>query len=95
MSEYLDEPRLQMPLKKAGQPEVKIQREPGSVQASLIEISGLNKWYGQFHVLRDINLTVRKGEKIVICGPSGSGKSTLIRCINCLEEHQEGSIVVD
>ena len=64
-------------------------------QSNIIEISNLNKWYGQFHVLKDINLNVRKGEKIVICGPSGSGKSTLIRCINCLEEHQEGKIVVD
>ena len=61
----------------------------------LIEISGLNKWFGSFHVLRDITLSVTRGEKIVICGPSGSGKSTLIRCINYLEEHQEGQIVVD
>ncbi len=60
-----------------------------------IEIAGMNKWYGAFHVLRDINLTVRRGERIVICGPSGSGKSTLIRCINRLEEHQSGRIVVD
>ena len=60
-----------------------------------IEISGMNKWYGEFHVLRDVNLTVHKGERIVICGPSGSGKSTLIRCINRLEEHQKGKIVVD
>jgi general L-amino acid transport system ATP-binding protein len=60
-----------------------------------IEITGMNKWFGSFHVLRDINLTVYEGERIVICGPSGSGKSTLIRCINRLEEHQEGSIVVD
>ncbi len=60
-----------------------------------IEISGMNKWYGAFHVLRDINLTVNQGERIVVCGPSGSGKSTLIRCINRLEEHQEGQIVVD
>jgi general L-amino acid transport system ATP-binding protein len=60
-----------------------------------IEIIGLNKWYGDFHVLRDINLTVYQGERIVICGPSGSGKSTLIRCINRLEEHQQGRIVVD
>jgi general L-amino acid transport system ATP-binding protein len=60
-----------------------------------IEIVGMNKWYGQFHVLRDINLTVYKGERIVVCGPSGSGKSTLIRCINRLEEHQKGKIVVD
>ena len=60
-----------------------------------IEIRDMNKWYGQFHVLRDIDLTVYEGERIVICGPSGSGKSTLIRCINRLEEHQAGSIVVD
>ena len=60
-----------------------------------IEIRGMNKWFGDFHVLRDIDLTVFKGERIVICGPSGSGKSTLIRCINRLEEHQQGSIVVD
>ncbi|MDP4822850.1 MAG: amino acid ABC transporter ATP-binding protein, partial [Aestuariivirgaceae bacterium] len=61
----------------------------------VIEIEGMNKWYGEFHVLRDINLTVHRGERIVICGPSGSGKSTLIRCINRLEEHQKGRIVVD
>ena len=60
-----------------------------------IEIVGLNKWYGDFHVLRDINLKVMSGERIVICGPSGSGKSTMIRCINRLEEHQSGRIVVD
>ncbi|WP_299649441.1 amino acid ABC transporter ATP-binding protein [uncultured Jannaschia sp.] len=60
-----------------------------------IEIRNMNKWYGAFHVLRDIDLTVQRGERIVICGPSGSGKSTLIRCINALEEHQQGSIVVD
>ncbi len=60
-----------------------------------IEITGMNKWFGQFHVLRDIDLTVYEGERIVICGPSGSGKSTLIRCINRLEEHQAGKIVVD
>ncbi len=60
-----------------------------------IEINDMNKWYGSFHVLRDIDLTVYEGERIVICGPSGSGKSTLIRCINALEEHQAGSITVD
>ena len=60
-----------------------------------IEITGMNKWYGTFHVLRDINLTVNRGERIVVCGPSGSGKSTLIRCINALEEHQKGQITVD
>ena len=61
----------------------------------MIVIQDLNKWYGNFHVLKDINLTVRKGEKIVVCGPSGSGKSTMIRCINRLEEFQQGSLVVD
>ncbi|MBK1664705.1 ABC transporter ATP-binding protein [Rhodospirillum rubrum] len=61
----------------------------------VIRIEQMNKWYGDFHVLRDIDLTVRRGERIVICGPSGSGKSTTIRCINRLEEHQTGRIVVD
>ncbi|MCZ0961488.1 amino acid ABC transporter ATP-binding protein [Paracoccus sp. EF6] len=60
-----------------------------------IDIRNMNKWYGNFHVLRDIDLTVHRGERIVIAGPSGSGKSTLIRCINRLEEHQSGHIVVD
>ncbi len=60
-----------------------------------IELIGVNKWYGEFHVLRDIDLRVTRGEKIVICGPSGSGKSTMIRCINRLEEHQKGRIIVD
>ena len=60
-----------------------------------IDIIGMNKWYGEFHVLKEIDLTVYKGERIVICGPSGSGKSTLIRCINALEEHQKGRIIVD
>ncbi|MEL7304088.1 MAG: amino acid ABC transporter ATP-binding protein, partial [Pseudomonadota bacterium] len=63
--------------------------------SSAIRMVGVNKWYGDFHVLRDIDLDVATGEKIVICGPSGSGKSTLIRCINRLEEHQQGDIVVD
>jgi len=63
---------------------------------TIIRFAKVNKWYGnQFHVLRDINLDILKGEKLVICGPSGSGKSTLIRCINHLEEHQEGDIVID
>ena len=62
---------------------------------SIIEIIGMHKWFGEFHVLRDINLSVEKGERIVICGPSGSGKSTLIRCINRLEQHQRGRIIVD
>jgi general L-amino acid transport system ATP-binding protein len=61
----------------------------------MIQMVGVHKWYGQFHVLKDIDLTVYKGERIVICGPSGSGKSTLIRCINRLEEHQKGKIIVD
>jgi general L-amino acid transport system ATP-binding protein len=60
-----------------------------------VEITDLNKWFGEFHVLKDINLKVMRGERIVICGPSGSGKSTMIRCINWLEEHQSGKIVVD
>jgi general L-amino acid transport system ATP-binding protein len=60
-----------------------------------IDIRGMNKWFGEFHVLKNIDLTVYKGERIVICGPSGSGKSTLIRCVNALEEHQKGSITVD
>ena len=61
----------------------------------IIRIEALNKWFGTFHVLRDIDLTVEQREKIVICGPSGSGKSTLIRCINRLEDHQEGTIDID
>lgn len=61
----------------------------------IIEIKNLNKWYGDFHVLKDVNLTINKGEIIVVCGPSGSGKSTLIRCINYLEQFQEGNIIVD
>jgi len=62
---------------------------------NIIEITNLNKWYGDFHVLKDINLNVKKGEIIVVSGPSGSGKSTLVRCINYLEQFQEGKIVVD
>jgi general L-amino acid transport system ATP-binding protein len=62
---------------------------------AIIEIIEMHKWFGDFHVLQDINLTVKKQERIVICGPSGSGKSTLIRCINRLEEHQRGKIIVD
>ena len=74
------------------------QQEPGQKKVDstpIITIENMHKWYGEFHVLKDINLTVDKGERIVICGPSGSGKSTLIRCINRLEEHQKGRIVVD
>ena len=62
---------------------------------AIIKIANMNKWFGDFQVLKDINLEVVKNKKIVVCGPSGSGKSTLIRCINRLEEHQKGSIVVD
>jgi general L-amino acid transport system ATP-binding protein len=68
---------------------------PAASTVPAVQMSGVNKWYGEFHVLREINLTVDQGEKIVICGPSGSGKSTLIRCINRLEEHQKGKIVVE
>ena len=66
-----------------------------SSENPIIEFNDVNKWFGDFHVLRDINLRVAKGERIVICGPSGSGKSTLIRCINRLEEHQQGRLLVD
>ena len=66
-----------------------------AANSPVVSITGLNKWYGDFHVLRDIGIDVAKGERIVICGPSGSGKSTLIRCINALEEFQEGEINVD
>jgi general L-amino acid transport system ATP-binding protein len=76
----------------AALPKIKATDPPSPEVA--ISISGMNKWYGEFHVLRDINLSVDKGERIVICGPSGSGKSTLIRCINRLEEHQKGHIFV-
>ena len=71
------------------------QAAPGGAEDPIIEITGLNKWFGQFHVLRDIDLIVERRERIVICGPSGSGKSTLIRCINRLEEHQQGTVIVD
>jgi general L-amino acid transport system ATP-binding protein len=66
-----------------------------TAENAAIQIIGMHKWYGDFHVLKDINLTVYRGERIVICGPSGSGKSTLIRCINRLEEHQRGRIIVE
>lgn len=68
---------------------------PTTLNEIAVEMTGVNKWYGQFHVLKDIDFTVKRGEKIVICGPSGSGKSTMIRCINRLEEHQRGKIIVD
>ena len=66
-----------------------------SSEDSIIKIVNMHKWYGDFHVLKNINLSVKKKERIVVCGPSGSGKSTLIRCINRLEEHQKGQIIVD
>ena len=68
---------------------------PPEAGDAAVEFIAVHKWYGAFHALRDINLTVRRGERIVVCGPSGSGKSTLIRCVNRLEEHQRGTIVVD
>ncbi|UTW01666.1 amino acid ABC transporter ATP-binding protein [Marinomonas rhizomae] len=64
-------------------------------EQNIIEFNDVNKWYGDFHVLKNINFSIKKGERIVVCGPSGSGKSTMIRCINRLEEHQKGSILVD
>jgi general L-amino acid transport system ATP-binding protein len=70
-------------------------KQPAPSEHPMIEMIEVNKWYGQFHVLKDINLKVKTGERIVICGPSGSGKSTTIRCINRLEEHQKGQIFVD
>ena len=72
-----------------------VQKEAPVAANVVIELEGVNKWFGDFHVLKDINLQVREGDRVVVCGPSGSGKSTLIRCINRLEEHQEGRIVVD
>ena len=71
----------------------KVQDEPSD--SAMVEIMDMHKWFGEFHVLQGIDLTVQKKERIVICGPSGSGKSTLIRCINRLEEHQKGRIIVD
>lgn len=73
--------------------EAKIKQALG--EKEMIRIEGMHKWYGEFHVLKDINLSVRQGERIVLCDPSGSGKSTTIRCINRLEEHQQGTIIVD
>ena len=64
-------------------------------EEAIIEFNDVNKWYGDFHVLKNINFSIKKGERIVVCGPSGSGKSTMIRCINRLEEHQKGDIIVD
>ena len=73
----------------------RIKQTPSTTDRPIIEIIGMHKWYGEFHVLSDINLQVQEKERIVICGPSGSGKSTVIRCINRLEEHQRGQIFVD
>ncbi len=78
--------------------EVAIAKSTKEMQVSddvMIQLSGMHKWFGDFHVLKDINLTVHRGERIVVCGPSGSGKSTMIRCINRLEEHQQGQIIVE
>jgi general L-amino acid transport system ATP-binding protein len=87
---------MSAPATAAAQQDRAIDRSNMQVRDEIaIEVAGMNKWYGDFHVLKDIDLTVHKGERIVICGPSGSGKSTLIRCINRLEEHQKGRIVVD
>ena len=69
--------------------------EPQASGDPIIRLQGVHKWYGEFHVLRDINIDVMRGERIVVCGPSGSGKSTMIRCINRLEEHQKGHIIVE
>jgi len=70
------------------------QSEQNTSSDVMVELRNVNKWYGDFHVLKNINLKVSKGERIIICGPSGCGKSTLIRCMNRLEEHQEGDIIV-
>jgi len=77
--------------------DIKVDRSKMHISATdvAVHIIGMHKWYGEFHVLKDINLKVMQGERIVICGPSGSGKSTMIRCINRLEEHQKGQIIVD
>jgi general L-amino acid transport system ATP-binding protein len=83
-------------MKGAGTAMTNVTNESGGGKAQwAVEIMALNKWYGDFHVLRDINLTVSRGERIVICGPSGSGKSTMLRCINRLENWQRGRVVVD
>ena len=75
--------------------ETKTQIESSKGEDDIIQIVAMHKWFGEFHVLKDINLTIKAQERIVVCGPSGSGKSTLIRCINRLEEHQKGQIIVD
>ncbi|MDA0997864.1 MAG: amino acid ABC transporter ATP-binding protein [Proteobacteria bacterium] len=75
--------------------EIKTSIQSAAGDDEVIQIVDMHKWYGDFHVLKNINLNVKRGERIVICGPSGSGKSTMIRCINRLEEHQRGQIIVD
>ena len=78
------------------QPAARSELKPAPLRTEVaVDMVGVHKWFGEFHVLRDINLRVTRGERIVICGPSGSGKSTMIRCINRLEEHQQGRVVVD
>src|SRR6516165_9102011 len=81
--------------RRAGMTDATNAQSGGATTQWAVEIIALNKWYGDFHVLRDINLTVTRGERIVICGPSGSGKSTMLRCINRLEDWQRGRVVVD
>lgn len=71
------------------------ERDPSADEPPIIEMRGVNKWFGELHVLRDIDLTVAQGEKLVVCGPSGSGKSTLVRLVNGLERHQTGQVIVD
>jgi len=73
----------------------KSEKETTGSQETMIQLIGVHKWFGNFHVLKDVHMKILKGECIVICGPSGSGKSTLIRCINRLEEHQQGKIIID
>ncbi len=75
--------------------EIKAPIESSKGEADIIQIVAMHKWFGEFHVLKDINLSIKVQERIVVCGPSGSGKSTLIRCINRLEEHQQGQIIVN
>jgi general L-amino acid transport system ATP-binding protein len=85
-------------MQTAGAAKGDLAKQTNGKQASagpVVELVDVNKWYGSFHVLRNITLSVRRGERIVICGPSGSGKSTMIRCINRIEEHQSGRITVD
>jgi general L-amino acid transport system ATP-binding protein len=74
---------------------VSAESKNGDADRLMIELRHVHKWYGEFHVLNDVSLAVRRGERVVVCGPSGSGKSTMIRCINRLEEHQQGEIYVD